>query len=369
LASREQSKEEENDHSKERIYLERSSSMLKRILVPLDESERAERAIPVAARIARASGASIVFVHVVLPAVEFGTYTVDHLVALKPGAFERRLAKANDYLTHVVQAYASHLAGIDVATDIVSGAASPAIFSAACWEQVDLVILCSHSETGLKRWMFGSAAQGAVRHSPVPVLVLNENGVVPSTLEESHPFRVLVPLDGSPLAETALEPAAHLASLLVAPAAIELHLLRVVDLPVAGGKFPINFDVALRKEALQEAETYLKEVTARLQESLVDVRVSITSSDVISMDIAGTIIQQAHESGYDLIAMTTHGRSGLRRLMMGSVTEHVLGTTKLPLLIVRPYKVEKQVQPEAETKTEKGTLAGITELEVIPYAM
>jgi nucleotide-binding universal stress UspA family protein len=141
-----------------------------------------------------------------------------------------------------------------------------------------------------------------------------------------------------------------------------------VDLPVAGGKFPINFDAALRKEAWQEVETYLKEVTDRLQESLVDVKVSITSSAVISMDIAGTIIQQAEdESGYDLIAMTTHRRSGLRRLMMGSVTEHVLGATKLPLLIVRPHKVETQVQ--AETKTEKSTLAGITELEVITYAM
>ncbi|HBE28743.1 MAG TPA: universal stress protein, partial [Ktedonobacter sp.] len=143
--------------------------MYQRILVPLDGSERAERAIPVAARIARTSGASIVFVHVVLPAVEFGTYTADHLVALKPGAFKRRLAKANDYLTNVVTAYASNLAGIDVATDIVSGAASPAIFSAARWDQVDLVILCSHGETGLKRWLFSSVAQEAVRHSPVPV--------------------------------------------------------------------------------------------------------------------------------------------------------------------------------------------------------
>ena len=343
--------------------------MFKRILVPLDGSERAERAIPVAARVARASGASIVFVHVVLPGVEFGTYTVDHLFALKPGAFEKRLAKANDYLTKVVTAYASKLTGIDVATDIVSGAASPAIFSAARWEQVDLVILCSHGETGLKRWIFGSAAQAAVRHSPVPVLILNENAMVPSALAESQPLRVLVPLDGSPLAETALEPAAHLSSLLVAPAAIDLHLLRIVDLPVAGGKFPINFDAALRKEAWQEAETYLKEVTDRLRESLVDVKVSITSSTVISTDIAGTIIQQAHESGYDLIAMTTHGRSGLRRLMMGSVTEHVLGATELPLLIVRPHKVETHVQREAETKTEKRSLTGNTELEVIAYTM
>jgi nucleotide-binding universal stress UspA family protein len=344
--------------------------MFKRILVPLDGSERAKRAIPLAARIARTSGGSIVFVYVVLPAIEFGTYTVDHLVALKPGAFERRLAKANDYLTEVVTAYTSDLAGIDVATEIVSGAASPAIFSAARQEQVDLVIMCSHGETGLKRWMFGSVAQEAVRHSPIPVLVLNENGAVPSALEETHPFRVLVPLDGSPLAETALEPTAHLASVLAAPAPIELHLLRVVDLPVTGGKFPINFGATLRKEAWQEAETYLKEVTDRLQESLVDVKVSITSSAVINTDIAGTIIQQAEEeSGYDLIAMTTHGRSGLQRLMMGSITEHILGATKLPLLIVRPHKVQTQDLREAETKPEKGKLTSITELEAITYVM
>lgn len=114
----------------------------------------------------------------------------------------------------------------------------------------------------------------------------------------------------------------------------------------------------------------MKEVTARLQQSLVDVKVSMTSSALISSDIAGTIRQQAEgERGYDLIAMTTHGRSGLRRLLMGSVTEQVLGATHLPLLIVRPHKVEAQVQPEAETKTEKGTLAGISELEVITHVM
>lgn len=95
---------------------------------------------------------------------------------------------------------------------------------------------------------------------------------------------------------------------------------------------------------------------------------TIVSSVVISMDIAETIIKEAEqEGGYDLIAMTTHGRSGFPRLMMGSVTEHILGATKLPLLIVRPHKVEAQVQRDAET--EKDTLAGISELEVITYVM
>jgi hypothetical protein len=142
-----------------------------------------------------------------------------------------------------------------------------------------------------------------VRHSSVPVLALNENGMIPSAFEETHPLRILVPLDGSPLAETATEPAAHLASVLANPAPIELHLLREVVLPVTGGKFPINFDAAIRKEAWQEAKAYLKEVTDRFHESLADVKVTITSSLMISIDIARTIIEEAeHEGGYDMIA-------------------------------------------------------------------
>lgn len=345
--------------------------MFKRILVPIDGSERAERAIPVAARIARLSGGSIAFIDVVQPPVEFGTYTteVDHLIALKkPGPFERHLAEANNYITEVMATYADDLAGIEVATEAVSGAAPPTIFSAARWEQADLVIMCSHGETGLKRWLFGSVAQKAVRHSPVPVLILNENGMMPSTLEESHPLRVLVPLDGSPLAETAIESAAHFAHIVADPAAIELHLLRIVDLPVSGGKFPANLDANIREEAMQDAKAYLKEVTDRVNASLANIKVAVTSSVVMSTDIAGTIVQQAEdEDSFDLIAVTTHGRSGLRRLMMGSVTEHLLGATRLPLLIVRPHKLEPHVQDEMEIV--KGTPIDTARYKVNPHVV
>ncbi len=345
--------------------------MFQRILVPLDGSDRAERAIPVAARIARASGGSIVFVRVILPPAEFGTYSADRSIALEPAAFETHLACATDYLTAVASNYENELTGITVEMDVVSGAASPTILSVARFEQADLIVLCSHGETGLKRWVFGSVAQEAVRHSPVPVLVLNEHGVIPPVPDATHPLRALVASDGSPLSETALEPAAQLIAMLAAPGRGELQLLRVVDLPSPYGKMRSQayIDAGIREEARKEAETYLKAVADRLRKGiLADINLSITTSVATDTNVAETIIRQAEqpaeEGGCSLIAVATRGRSGFRRLLMGSVTEHILGVTKLPMLIVRPQ--EKHAEAESETtekEKEKGRVE-VTEDEV-----
>jgi nucleotide-binding universal stress UspA family protein len=344
--------------------------MFKRLLVPLDGSELAERAISVAARIARASGGTIVFVHVVLPPVEFGTYTPERRVALKPGAFEARLAEAEKYLRDITIIYAPVLAGIETETNIATGAAAPEIFSTAQLEKVDLIVMCSHGETGLKRWVFGSVAQEAVRHSPAPVLVLNGHGTLLRVPDAAHPLRILVALDGSALSENALEPAIQLLTTLtnaLAEVGGELYLLHVVDVPPAYGKFwgQAYFPGSLRDEVSQQAETYVKAVTDRLlARPRAESQLTVTSGVYFGSDIAGTIIKLAehaeHTDGYDLIAMATHGRSGLRRLIMGSVTEHVLGATRLPLLMVRPPRLEaKQVQAAEDSRTEKGTEAEV----------
>ena len=148
--------------------------MFQRILVPLDGSELSEKAIPVAAWIARASGGTIVFVSVVLPPIEFGTYSPERTIPLKPGAFVRREAEANSYLTGVISSHADELADINTEKEVTAGAVSSEIYSEARLEHVDLIVISSKGETGLKRWVFGSVAQEVVRHSPVPVLVLQE---------------------------------------------------------------------------------------------------------------------------------------------------------------------------------------------------
>jgi nucleotide-binding universal stress UspA family protein len=148
--------------------------MFQRILVPLDGTVLSEKAISTAAWIARASGGTIIFVSVVLPPIEFGTYSPERTVSLKPGAFEKREAEATNYLTDIVTRYASKLAGITTEIEVTAGAASAQIYSEARLEHVDLIVLSSKGETGLKRWVFGDLAQDVIRLSHVPVLVLQE---------------------------------------------------------------------------------------------------------------------------------------------------------------------------------------------------
>jgi len=279
-------------------------------------------------------------------------------------ASEKEFADATNYLVTVITAYVDELAGIATETDVATGAASSTIFSTAGYEYVDLIVMCSHGETGLKRWVFGSVAQQAVRHSPVPVLVLNEHGVVPPVPDAAHPLRILVPLDGSELAESALEPATQLIAALTAPAQGELHLLRVVDLPSAYGKMKSQAYISdgVQEEARKEAEAYVKAVADRLYETTFATgKLNITSSAAVSTDVAGTIIKLAEQtegdesSSCDLIAIATHGRGGLRRMVMGSVTEHLLGSTRLPLLIVRPHEAEMKGEEPGEAIAVKRT--------------
>jgi nucleotide-binding universal stress UspA family protein len=164
-----------------------------------------------------------------------------------------------------------------------------------------------------------------------------------------------VPLDGSALAETVLEPAIDLLKTWAnVPAGIggELHLLHVVDdgvgEPPAYGKFGSQAFVAdgLLEEVRHQAETYVNTVADRLRAGpLAQSQVIVTSGVSIKTDVAGTIVKLAEQAetakqtaGYDLIAMATHGRGGVEHFVMGSVTERVLHATKLPLLVVRPAK-------------------------------
>lgn len=340
--------------------------MFQRIFVPLDGSNGSERAIPAAARIARASGGSIVFIRVIPTPGAAGASGggLDGTIATKSEIEvpEKELAGAASYLAGVIAAHADDLAGIKTEMDVAVGATSPIIFSTARYERVDLVVMCSHGETGLKRWVFGSVAQQAVRHSSVPVLVLNEHGIVPPALYAVHSLRILVPLDGSPLAEIAIEQAGQLIAALAAPAQCALHLLRVVDLPSAYGRMKSQAHLSddlqeeAREEARKEAETYVQAMTERLRGTFTP---NITSSVVISTDVAGTIIKQAEQTessgGYDVIAMATHGRGGLKRLVMGSVTEHLLGATRLPLLIVRPQETETRGEEHSGIVETNGT--------------
>jgi nucleotide-binding universal stress UspA family protein len=350
----------------------RSKTMFKRILVPLDGSKRAEQAIPVATRLAKAYAGSITFVQVVTANVE-GAWLAMATPDFMQKAFEVNSARANDYLIELSKS--PELNGFDISLEVQAGLPAQAILSAAESNKADLIVMCSHGDTGVKRWMLGSVAQKVVRYSPVPVLVLREDGnVLPAThTEEMSSLRILVPLDGSALAEAALTPAAYLCATLSAPAQGILHLARVIRLPdrYDYGQHD-SLAEAIEKERLQ-ANAYLSSVMQRLHEGeFADLNLEVISTVVVNMDVASTLIGMAEfgdfvedvkvANGCEMIAMATHGRSGLERWMMGSVTERMLGATKLPLLIVRPQKTN--VEPEktsekVETETGVQSWAGL----------
>jgi len=322
--------------------------MFSRILVPLDGSSRAERSLPVAARLARSGGATVVLARIIGLPTLFGpdpSPLSDVEVALSN---ERETVTR--YLEEVARR--PELVGVTIQIEVaVAAAVAPALLDLIQSAHADLVVICSHGHTGFTRWRLGSVAQKIARHVTVPTLVLRAEGpsLVDDSAGASRSIHALAPLDGSPEAEAALEPADQLVAALAARARGALHLLHVVqveDAPPASGASQSN------QEALRpEAEQYLRVVAERFQRApLADIPLDVTSSVVFDPDVAAAILDQSAK-GYDMIAMASHGRSGLRLWMMGSVTERVLQTSDFPLLIVRPQSAAlAQQTPDAVAK-------------------
>ncbi len=322
--------------------------MFQGIMVPLDGSERAERALPVAARIARASDGSILLLRVANPSASIAGAVAPAGESYKA---EQEAALAN--LREIGQRH--ELRDISVSTAVTQETpVASAIQAAAEANTCDLIVLCSHGRSGLVRWVLGSTVQKAIHHSPVPILVLRSGGPEPTHphADVERPFCALVPLDGSPLAEAALVPAAHLATALSTPAAGALHLFEVIE-PVYvgtiygtehGRQVPQDRDT---HDAIQaDARSYLSTIAGRCKEGeLAALGLHVTWSVREDWDVATTICQVA-ESGEDresvegigiigrcdAICMATHGRSGFQRWMLGSITERVLHAARVPLL-------------------------------------
>jgi nucleotide-binding universal stress UspA family protein len=325
--------------------------MFKRILLPLDGSTRAESAIPIAARIAQASGGSVILLQVADIPIDIESEKKSVGIQAWEG-----FASVRSYLEGVAKSDA--LVGAKTETQALTGAVAPSILSAVQSLQADLVVLCSHGFTGLKRWTLGSVTHKLVPHSPVPVLVLRDGGPVPATAAQ-HPMRAFVPLDGSLLSESALEPAAQLVAALAPPTQRALQLIRVVDIPSSHSKFStisdLQYDAEMRVEAEREDEKYLDAVARRFAEGeLAKYHLSVATTVVLDPDVAEAIVQAAEQaegtelSGYNLIVMATHGRGGLQRWMLGSVAERVLHSTKLPLMVVQAARRVHETHKDTE---------------------
>ncbi|HEX6797367.1 MAG TPA: universal stress protein [Ktedonobacterales bacterium] len=335
--------------------------MYTHVLVPLDGSERAERALPVAERIARASKGRITLLQAVnMPLPVGAPYDT---AALSASSIEQCEAEATAYLTRI--AGWPLLSGLQVETVVATGAPALVILDIAAEKGADLTVLCGHGRTGASRWVLGSVAEHVARQSPVPVFVLRAQGPTPAHPhpDPDQPLHVLVPLDGSPFAEAALAPAAEMTLALAGTAAVEglrhgaLAERAAMHLSLVLPPYDLDRENLPDTLALDGARTYLRRTADHLRDTYP--RLQVTWSVASGLDVADALLRVAETgedtegagpaSRCDLIAMATHGRSGISRWTLGSITERVLHGTKLPLLIVRPAAFVKQISTGTRT--------------------
>lgn len=324
--------------------------MFQRILVPLDGSARAERALTVAAQLARARNATLALLRVVPDLLDVGGYMVP-AVATDSGAAEREEFEARDYLSAIAKRPV--LNGLHVEQVVGFGVPAQVILDTIKSSAIDGVIIGSHGRTGLSRWVMGSIAQAVVRHATAPVLLLRQQGPALDELDgRERPFRILLPLDGSELAEAAIAPAQVMGEAFSAMGTYEIHLARVI--PFISTAAPDPLRDAARAEATAQLERVAQQVTAATNGKAL-----VTTSVIMEIDVADALARMTRagelvtgsliSDGCDLIAMATHGRTGLARLAIGSVTERVLSATIAPALIIRPERMKIEAQPKAAT--------------------
>lgn len=324
--------------------------MFQHILVPLDGSSRAERALPVAARLAQASGSTVVLLRVVSPPTVITPYPAEEPITFQ-ATINADLEEARNYLKSITNV--SSLSDVHTETEVLLGQPAAAILSVAETRHINLIVLSSHGYTSMKHRVMGSTAEKVADSAPAPVLLLRAEG---PAFVGTHPhegpsgtWRVLIPLDGSERAKAVIVPSAQLVAALAAPGPGvpgALHFTRVVILPVAEQISQIERE-AIVSNAKEYLSTTVEDIRyGRVASPVADLQLTLTRSVTIDDDIVAGIVRVAEEGEEvegagvlgksDVIAIATHGYGGLDQWAMDSITERVLQVTSLPLLIVRP---------------------------------
>lgn len=297
-----------------------------RLLAPLDGSELAAKALPIAEFLCRQLGAELHLVRalqsVALPFTATATYIPPDVYAQLQADQDR---EAREYLDQVAKEAREHGVG-GVVTHVEWGDAASAVLDLAAQLHPTLIVMTTHGRTGLARFALGSVADRIVRGGEAPVLLLRsfaDSQATTTTAEQTrHLSHALIPLDGSPLAE---EPVFSIALQLAGPVLRSITLLRVTD-PREG------------MESASAAEGYLEGVRRRLVDRLEGRDCVVTATIRVGAAPAQRILECASEEVCGLVMMSTHGEAGIGRLAFGSVTDRVLRDGQLPLLLVHPPK-------------------------------
>jgi nucleotide-binding universal stress UspA family protein len=288
--------------------------MFDSILVPTDGSDHTRRAAEHAGRLGREFGATVHLLGVVdvqAAAGPFGAGGVD-------SEFIGRLETATDSWLDTADQSAGN---VPTTREMVKGVPYTAILEYTDDHDIDLVVMGTHSLSGVRRYLAGSTTEQVVQRASVPVLVTHASDPVLETAYED----VLLATDGSPPADQAVEFGLDLAGATGA----RVHGVSLVDLgPVAIGAEDapvVEFQEYLRAEAERAVNEVAEQSEARGIEAVTVVRDGSPVNGLLSY---------AEENDTDLIVVGTHGRRGIERMLLGSTTQRLLRRAEAPILVI-----------------------------------
>jgi len=288
---------------------------IREILIPLDGSAEAESALPYLRDLAPKFGSRV------------------HILGVSIGRKTRRVNRLiEDYINRTANKLQSD--NIKAEPAIRYGVAADKILDFTAEKEIDLIIMTTHGRSGITRWWMGSVAEKVISEATAPVLLVRSKrpGTTRVTDRLNLARKILAPLDGSDIGEAALPYAETMA----ANSRASISLLQVISPP---GTVEANLlggpDWRKFVKAMHDAgENYLKSVAERLSGSSIKVNYEVASGDP-----ADKIVEYAADKRISLIAMSTHGRTGVARWVLGSVADKVLHGAGIPILLVRSPKM------------------------------
>jgi nucleotide-binding universal stress UspA family protein len=304
--------------------------MLRTILVPLDGSAFSAKALPVAAAIAKRTGATLHVVSVLDPSAYVPFVPGEVLV---PVMDTDALAARREADEAAVKAEAARLVqeGVSATGRLLEGTVVEALAEYAVEILADLVLMTTHGRSGLERLWLGSVATSFLHRAPCPVYLVRPTGDTTTSVLPTG--TMLVPLDGSAFADSMLPRAAEFAQ------AVGLSMrLFTVTIPNAIPMAPFGTEALLADESDLTRQEH--EAKQRLESLAATLTVPATTEVATDMTATRAILEQAESPDVGLIAMATHGRTGLARLVMGNVADAVLRGAPKPMLVYRPMDTE-----------------------------
>ena len=307
------------------------------VLLPLDGSPFSEQALPFAGALALRSNAVLHLVQ-----VHRTTKTFDaHSVASVTVEWERRVSE-REYLGRLAEWLRDEY-GCAVRSSVLHGGIVTSLENYIRDENIGLVVMTSHGQSGVRREWLGSSADGLVRSSTVPVFLLRPQVKGAGLRTPTQLGKILIPLDGSALAEQIIEPALALGG----TAGTRYRLVQVVPperaLSVSTSPDEGRFSRAESKLRPLSATEYLE----RIAEGLRARGYAVDTTVITHWNAPAAILDLSRNGSADMIAMATRGRGGWQRIAFGSVTDRVQRNTSLPMLLVQPVD-QNQNAPFAE---------------------